>query len=332
MATECAACLTATTACSLCIKMLLSEPLRARFCGKACQESSWVHGHKRWHSVFKNAKGEEFGSNENASGLVQTTCLALLELKAIGGLPHLDASSGASILYAGASTRHEEFLEADRLFSILKEFVYPDLANLAVYLCGPELHSTTQPQALLPNITVTATKSTIEAKFSTPASLSGFQLCVIAAPGYTDFLDRWDPAMTLLVESGIPLAVTSYSSLHALDNDALFDQDCLEKYWRANVVVGTQINSCFSTVYLRGLGHKSRYYTVVQGRNAGAAVVSKKEYKRGMTANYLRFQANFYRAQDSHFATQCEKIAAQLDAGTFPYAEQKMSYFINLAR
>lgn len=304
--------------------MQLSKPMMAFYCSKECLMASWPL-HKRFHAAF--------GPQDDAvKSINQTTVLAFLELKARGRLPEIAPTGTVRILFAGASARHEEMLNGPHLLQLLREFCYPNMGALHVDLCGPQMQAA-GTRSVSPEVTITSTISTIQAAFPSATSLaSSFQLCMVIAPGYTDLLDNWDPAMTLLVASGLPLCVTSYSSFRALDNDALFDQECVEVYWRANIVVGSQINQCCVPFATGALGHKSRYYTIAQGLKADAQAVDKRTFKRGMTANYLRFQANYYRVRDAHFADRCESIAADLDAGTLPYAEKGMSHYVGMAQ
>lgn len=322
----CQACLNATLACKKCRELQLNEAMVTHYCSKACQKACWPRN-KRFHAAFEPQS--DYGIHKS---IHQTTALAMLELKARGKLPVIASGGAVCILFAGASTRYEIDLDGLQLLQALKDFCYPDMGALHVTMCGPEIQ-TDGIRNVGPDVTITSIISTVQAAFSSPAALaSSFQLCMIIAPGYTDFLDKWDPAMTMLVASGVPLCVTSYSSANALDNDALFDQDCVETFWRASVVVGTQINQCCVPLPNGALGHKSRYYTIVQGINKNAPVVEKKAFKRGMTARYMRFQADYYRARDAYFAVRCEAIAASLEDGTLPYAEESMGSFVRMAQ
>lgn len=239
-----------------------------------------------------------------------------------------------SIIYAGA--RNEANANFMTLFSLIKEFVYTNISRLEVCLCGPQLEETrSYSVGESSEVSVRLDARKIEQAFPSLQDLNaaGFHAIFLVAPGFSDDITCWAAAMQMMVSSNLPMTVTSYSSLHTRDNDALFDEDCLTVLWRARLVVACQTNPCHSLMGARGLGYKNRYVTIVQGPNPDAAVVRPEDYRRGMVAKYLVFQADFYRAQDSGFADRCVKIAAQLDAGEMPCpVAQRMSYFVNLAR
>jgi hypothetical protein len=229
-------------------------------------------------------------------------------------------------MFAGA--RDESDMQFGLLCDLLREFVYPQLQRLYVNLCGPEVST---PQSQTDNVHIQVIKKFVEKAFPMQEALQIFDAIYIIAPGFSDNLSQWDPAINLMLScpKSLPVILTSYSNLEKKDNDALFDENCMRAFWRSNVLVPSTENPKYDPFPRGALGHKNRWYHICQGRNESLPRVARQEFKRNMTAEYLRYMADYYHR--SHVASSFLQLAEDLTTGALAYAEEKNSYFVSLA-
>lgn len=317
----------ANNSCGGCLTLEIPKRLCVCYCGKECQSAHWPI-HKKFHHMLKKGK---LTDDRGYSG---TVVLTLLELKAINRLPVLAEGGNFSIMFAGA--RDECMMDFADLRNLIQELVYPELNILSVCLCGKQVDSgplgrfnSTQ------NLLVECIPKFVEEAFPTSTDLEVFDIIYIIAPGLTDFCVGWDPAIQLMQASNTPIVVTSYSNLTShnrkMDNDALFDEDCMRNFFRSNVLLPTTFNPSYDLDCRGALGHKNCYYSIYQGIDTSLPAIPRLEYMKKMTAEYLKFQADFYGEDNPFFAKQCIKLGKRLMNGTMAYHEQKMSYFVRLA-
>jgi hypothetical protein len=307
--------------CAKCKIPGLSFSCRSAYCSKECQQEDWVAVHKNLHKMLTSAKKDS--AFDWAPGFPETVVLAFLELRALGKLPALSADGRLAIMFGGA--RDEGAIHFDNLFSLLRQLVYPELTTLNVCLCGPQAWLPRSPTNSA--VTVEVKAQFVEKAFPTAQALSKFQAVVIIAPGFTDNLPEWDPAMRLMLAvPDLPIILTSYSNAHRRDNDVLFDEDVMVKFFRARRLVGTTENCMFYPQPSGALGHKNMAYHIYSNEDDSLGPApSRADYMRHMTVGYLRYQAECYRSP--HFLRMAERL---LD-GSEPYRESKMSKYVTKA-
>lgn len=314
-------------ACSGCGTIELPLSLRARYCGVDCQTVSFPD-HKKIHSTFKKNMTDYSNSNRDMSGYCQTVCLTFMELKVADILPTLN-DDVLTVLFAGA--RDEVLIDFKVLFNLLKQFVYANLKKLNVYLVGPQVPSGMQTSRNTSELNVTSVAKKVEAAFNA-TTIKNFHAVIMIAPGFSSFLDDWQPAVNLFTAANIPVISTAYSSIEKKDNDALFDEDCMIEYFRAKSVVPTTLNPRCEVFPARPLGHKNRYYFITKGVDETLPVIERSVFKRKLSANYLEFQADYYGWRDQNFANGCRKLAKSLLDGSFPYRNEKTNELVDMAR
>jgi len=319
--------------CSGCGTIELPISLRARYCGVDCQTASF-QDHKKVHSTFKKNMSDSVSAAadiypRDMSGYCQTVCLTFMELKVAGILPILHEDSNIlTILFAGA--RDEILIDFKKLFSLLKQFIYPNLKKLNVYLVGPDV----VPGRQISNsteVTISAIQKKIEIAFNV-TTITNFHAIFMIAPGFSSFLDSWTPAIQLFTSVNTPVICTAYSNLEKKDNDALFDEDCMIRYYRAKSVVPTTCNPRCEVFPAGPLGHKNRYYFITCGLDDTKPIIERTIFKRELSASYLEFQADFYGWRDQNFAHGCRTLAKRLLDGSFDYRNETMDQLINMAR
>jgi len=307
----------ATELCPGCRIPGLSFACRSAYCSKDCQVSDWNERHKRMHVMCKARK--------RPCRFEETVILTLLELEARGQHPLIGPDGRFSVLFAGA--RDEGMMDFDFLLSLLKELVYPDvLTKLRVVLCGKQAALYSRPYADEGVIEVVVHESLVEEAYCTAAALRAeFNIIYIIAPGFTDNLIEWDPAINLMLDATLPVVVTSYSNLECRDNDSLFDDSVMVQYFRARSIVGQTMSCMFEPMRRGALGHKNRAYSVFCGRDDSLPVTLRFEFMRQQTILYLRYMAECY--SDSRF----QHVADMLLSGAEPYREDNMGRYIDMA-
>jgi len=307
----------------------------AHYCGADCQKAAWgaAGGHSAFHKMMKSKS--HHAPDHPCGGFVETVVITLLELKAIGKKPSIKNDQGRlSLLFAGARTELQMDFKA--LFVMLKKIVYtaPDeLRELAVCLCGPEASSYGASRHT--EVTIEVIESTIQAAFRTPEALRRFDVAYLFAPGFSSYLTSWDEAMRLLLhnELQLPIVTTCISSLAEADNDALFDEDCLKTYWRANMLVPTTVSEKYmQAMFSRPPMGKNRYYMACQGVDEEKVEISHRDYKKRLVVAYMRYQAHCYKATEPSYSKSCEKICDMLERDELPYNEESgVEEYIKLA-
>lgn len=311
--------------CSGCIGIGLPDSLCAKYCGKECQSVSFPE-HKKVHSSFKKSSSDSTGDFGRTNGYCQTVCLTFMELKAIDKLPVLRDDT-LTILFAGA--RDECSIDFNKLFNLLKQFVFESLKTLNIHLVGPSCESYNPTNTA--SVKVTMKQKKIEAAYNTD-SIKIFDAIIMIAPGFSSFVDDWTSAINLFTSTNVPIISTAYSSFENKDNDALFDDDCMIRYFRSKCILPITCNPNCEVFPSGPLGHKNRYYFICQGIDDSAPVIDRTTFKRQLSAKYLEFQADYYGWRDERFASSCRKLAKELLDGSFPYHHEKMNQLIDLAR
>lgn len=314
-------------ACAGCGSIELPLSLRARYCGVDCQTVSFPE-HKKLHAMFKKNISDGAGGPRDMSGYCQTVCLTFLELKVADKLPVLREDT-LTLLFAGA--RDEVLIDFKILLTLLRHFVYANLKKLKVVLVGPSAPSGMLTSKNTEELNVTVKCAKVENAFN-PTTIKAFDAFIMIAPGFSSFLDDWQPAISLFTSTQAPVISTAYSSYDKKDNDALFDEDCMVKYFRAKLVVPTTCNPRCEAYPAGPLGHKNRYYFVTQGIETDLPVIDRTQFKRQLSAGYLEFQADYYGWRDQGFADACRKMAKGLLDGSYPYRHETMSQLIDKAR
>lgn len=297
-----------------------------RYCSRDCQHQ---HNpiHKKIHRACRSNKSKR---RTFPDGMSETVALTLLDLKyGTNRLPEISTTGDFSVLFAGASDEIEAGLDFEHLFIVIWFCsVFPNFNKLEIWLIGPNITFRPQYSVLGGRVIINTVKNTVEKVFDV-MNIS-VQLIYLVTPGFTSFLDKWTPAINLITSKNIVTISTMYSDNDNRNNDALFDENILKEYFRANIIIQTTSNPRYFKVFSK-LGFKNACYCVFQGLNHTMPVTPRLVYLKRLTSLYLRFQADYYYQDNEQFSRNCLTIANDLESGARVYQDQSLSYYIHLA-